>query len=143
MGPQHHNLGSDFEKERPSFRQSPSVINERPSSPQHRADAGEPALRRQDPFRRPLSVAGGERCGSSDGIVAEGSFNFGHSGLMPLFSVIQMSIAINHRTSWSAEGKCFGASRLPSADVRSISASLTRRTRPRRTCRICVTQRSW
>jgi hypothetical protein len=52
---------SSTPRKRRSFRQSPSRIRERRSSPQHRADAGEPALRSQDPFRRPLSVAGGVR----------------------------------------------------------------------------------
>ena len=74
-------------------------------------------------------TASDPRCGSCVGIVAEGSCNIGHRGLRPFFSVIQMSIAISQRTSWSAEGKWVGASRLPSAEVRSIRASLTRRTR--------------
>ncbi len=74
-------------------------------------------------------TASAERCGSDDGIVADGSFNFGHGGLRPVWSIIPMSIAINQRTSCSAEGKNAGAFRLPKTDVRSIRASLMRRTR--------------
>jgi hypothetical protein len=36
-------------------------------------------------------MASDERCGSSGGIVAAGSFNVGHRGRLPLFSIIQMS----------------------------------------------------
>ena len=52
---------SSATRNRRSFRLSPSRIRERQSPPQHRADAVEPALRGQDPFRRLLSVVGGVR----------------------------------------------------------------------------------
>jgi hypothetical protein len=75
-------------------------------------------------------AASDERCGSSGGIVAEGSFKTGHRGLLPLYFLVQMSIAINQRTSSPLERKCFGAAKVPRLEARSIRATLTRLTRP-------------
>ena len=70
-----------------------------------------PSLIRSGRRRRTASQ---ERSGCSVGIVAAGSFKVGQGGRGPFSFVIQMSMAISHRTSSFAERRCLAALRLPS-----------------------------